>query len=496
MLQNATVYTRTLHGLTPLKVSVEVHIYPGTPQLNLVGLPETAIRESAHRVKSAIINSQFQFPVRRITVNLAPANLPKEGSHFDLAIALAILTASKQLPNHHSHYSCFGELGLNGELKAVNSLLPLLQHNDAPCFIPETQANQLNLIQEGCFYPVQSLNQVCELLSNTQLNPPAVIGRSHTTETGTQHELADVKGQLEAKRALEIAASGGHHLIFCGPPGAGKTMLANRFTDLLPALSPQQALDTACIYHLNQYTQKTHWFRPLFRAPHHSASAVALIGGGRPIRPGEISLAHNGVLFLDELPEFRRDVLEALREPLESGEITIARATGTYRFPAHFQLIASMNPCPCGYLDHPEKNCCCRPDQVARYQQRISGPILDRIDLKVQLKPQPASTIFSETTPAETSACVKKRVARAQAIQLNRANKLNAALSEREVIEHANLSRDDFNSMESILNQFKLSTRSHIRWLRVARTIADLSDGNKVTQPVLLEALNFVRGFH
>jgi len=376
----AIIYTRAKLGINAPLVTVEVHISSGLPSLAIVGLPETAVKESKDRVRSAILNSYLEFPARRITVNLAPADLPKEGGRYDLAIALGILAASGQIPTQALHrYEFIGELALSGELRSVTGALPTAlacADDQRELIISQPSASEAALSNIRVF-GAQSLLQVCAHLHDRehlhQAIPPEAIDIEHTLD------MLDVKGQSQAKRALEIAASGGHNILLYGPPGTGKTMLASRLPGILPALDEREMIEVAAVYSVAAQTQAHSWRKRPFRAPHHTASATALVGGGSNPKPGEISLAHCGVLFLDELPEFPRPVLEVLREPLESGEIRISRARAQVCFPARFQLVAAMNPCPCGYYGNNDNRCRCTVDQVRRYRDRMSGPMLDRI---------------------------------------------------------------------------------------------------------------------
>ena len=489
----ARVRTRAQLGLDAPTVIVEVHLSAGLPGLAIVGLPEAAVRESKDRVRSALINSGFEFPQRRITINLAPADLPKDGGRFDLPIALGILAANGQLPAEALEEAEFlGELALSGELRPVTGVLPAsLAARDAGhlLFVPRANASEAARPRDAAIHAADHLLAVFAHLNGQQPLPrEAVTG--HTDDHAPRHpDLADVKGQHQARRALEIAAAGGHSLLMLGPPGTGKTLLASRLPGLLPALDEEAALEVAAVRSLLGHRDGAD-HQPPFRAPHHTASAVALVGGGSHPRPGEITLAHHGVLFLDELPEFDRKVLEVLREPLESGHVVISRAASQVRFPARFQLVAAMNPCPCGYLGDGTARCRCSPDQVARYRARLSGPLLDRIDLHVEVPALPAE-VLHRGTPGEATASVRVRVFAARERQLQRQQHLNQALTPAQMHDHIALASDDAGMLEQAMRRMRLSARAYHRILRVARTIADLDGSTHVGSPHLQEALSY-----
>lgn len=487
----AKIYTRGLLGLHAPLIEVEVHVSQGLPSLTIVGLPEAAVRESKDRVRSAIINSGFQFPTKRLTINLAPADLPKDGSRLDLPIALGILIASGQIPEHVTNQLEFiGELALDGQLRPISGILSIAiacQQLGHQLILPEQNAQEASQLPNFEVFAAKHLKDVCEHLSNQQ---PIQQYQASQTAAPDQYrfDLADVKGQLRPRRALEIAAAGGHSLLFKGPPGTGKTLLASRLASILPPLDTQENLEVASIYSV---ANTSHPFgqRP-FRAPHHTASAIALVGGGSHPKPGEITLAHLGVLFLDELPEFDRKVLEVLRQPLESKEIVISRASRQITFPANFQLIAAMNPCPCGYAFNQDIRCQCSADAIKRYQNRISGPLLDRIDLHLEVPPLQAHEL-QDTTPVENSQTVRERVIQAYKLQIQRQQCLNHALSPKQLEQFVPLDTQAQKVMEMAQQRLNLSARAYHRVLRVARSIADLSQHAEIQSQHLTEALSY-----
>nr|WP_317200701.1 YifB family Mg chelatase-like AAA ATPase [uncultured Psychrobacter sp.] len=513
----AQVYTRSVVGLHAPQVIIEVHLSQGLPALTIVGLPAAAVRESKDRVRSAIINSGFQFPNRRLTINLAPADLPKDGARLDLPIAIGILAASGQLePEVLTGFEFIGELALNGELRQVTGSLAVARAIKAEqsasketvtketitketlatrqLMVPSANGAEASRVDGIEVLGAISLKAVCDHLqaltdatmTDKQLTP--VVPTPAPKHTGYKVDLADVKGQHHARRALEIAAAGGHSLLFTGPPGSGKTLMASRLPTILPDLSAEDALEVASTYSVadSEYDYGT---RP-FRQVHHTISAVALVGGGSRPKPGEITLANKGVLFLDELPEFERSVLEVLRQPLEAKQITISRANSQMTFPANFQLVAAMNPCPCGYDGDASNRCRCRPEQIKRYQDKLSGPLLDRIDLHITVPALPIADL-QNAQAGESSEQVQTRVAAAHQRQLTRQKKVNNELSPSELDEHVQLGESEQKILQMAQQRLNLSARGYHRVLRVARTIADLADSIDITSAHVSEALSY-----
>ncbi len=496
----AVLYSRALSGIQAPLVTVETHIANGLPSFTIVGLPETEVKESKDRVRAALQNAQFKIPAQRITINLAPADLPKESGRFDLPIALGILAATGQIPKDKlDQYEWAGELALTGELRPIHGALAMTYNalqSGRSFVLPQQNAAEAALVKKATIYAAKSLLQICAHLSGRE---PLQIYQNtleNDIETGNSAypDLDEVKGQTHAKRALEIAAAGGHSLLMIGPPGTGKSMLAARFPGILPPMTEAEALESAAIQSLSHGSFNIdNWKRRPFRSPHHTASGVALVGGGSHPRPGEISLAMHGVLFLDELAEFDRKVLEVLREPLESGKITISRAARQAEFPAQFQLIAAMNPCPCGYLGHPNGKCHCTPDQVARYRARISGPLLDRIDIQIEVPAVPQEELMRQRITGEKSSVIRARVTESHQRQLERQGKTNSRLSVKEIDRFCALDTTSENLLKQAISRLNLSARAYHRILKVARTIADLAAIEKINNQHIAEAIQYRR---
>ena len=494
----ATTLCRAAAGIEAPAVTIECHLANGLPAFHIVGLPEKAVQESRDRVHGALINSGFEFPARRITVNLAPADLPKEGSRFDLAIAIGILAASGQLPvDKLRELELLGELALSGEIRPIAGSLPvaIAAHRAGhPLILPEANLAEAALARETALHPTRHLLDVCAHLNGQQALPLATA-QPVADSTLKIPDLADVRGQQQAKRALEIAAAGRHHLLYLGPPGTGKSMLASRLPGILPELDEDEALECAALKSISGLPfEPAAWRTRPFRNPHHTASGVALVGGGSSPRPGEISLAHHGVLFLDELPEFERKELEVLREPLETGRITISRAARQAEFPARFPLIAAMNPCPCGHLGDPRQACHCTAEQVSRYRARISGPLLDRIDLQVEVPALPPEQLMAPSQiDIELSAQVRFRVEQAQQRQQARQACPNSQLDSVGMEQHCSLDEGSKALLTRAMERLALSARAYHRILRVARTIADLAGSETIGSVHLTEAIGYRR---
>ncbi len=494
----AVTYTRCHRGLDTPLIRVEIHLSNGIPSFSMVGLPETAVKESKERIRSALMNSQFDFPCRRITVNLAPADVPKQGTHFDLAIAIGILIASDQLKTNKdiAQFEFAAEVALSGELRPTHALLPLAyacKQAKHILVITTDNAPEATLIQSLCIYGLTHLLEVVALLQGKETAP--ALPKKPPHKPLQLLDFADINGHQFAKRALKVAAAGRHNVLMTGPPGTGKTMLASRLPSILPPLTEQQAIELACIASLRgQVNLWQHFYQRPFRHPHHTASAVALVGGGSHPKPGEISLAHHGVLFLDELPEFQRSVLETLREPLESGQISIARANQQVTFPAAFQLIAAMNPCPCGYATSKLKACRCSTQKIQQYQHKLSGPFLDRIDIHLKIAELPTDKILARAVDNESSRTIQTSVIAAQARQLKRQGKLNALLNNQEVQTNCALTTKQQHLMTQAIDKWRLSARTIYRILKVTRTLADLAQCDRIGDSHLMEAIQF-KGF-
>jgi magnesium chelatase family protein len=491
----ALLYSRALVGVEAPLVRVEVHLANGLPSFTIVGLAEAEVKEARERVRAALVTSGFEFPARRITVNLAPADLPKDSGRFDLPIALGVLVAAGQLRiDDLDQFEFAGELSLAGDLRPVRGALAMTygaSRSGRQFVLPSASAQDAALVQSATVYGVATLLAACELMRNETPRVPTQVSLPARAESAP--DLAEVRGQLHAKRALEIAAAGGHSLLMIGPPGAGKSMLAHRLPGILPALTEAQALESAAIQSIGTAGfDLTRWSERPFRAPHHSCSNVAMIGGGNPPRPGEISLAHLGILFLDELPEFDRRVLEVLRQPLETGRAMISRAARQAEFPAACQLVAAMNPCPCGYLGHARRACRCTPDQIQRYRSKLSGPLLDRIDLHVEVLALDEHALMGSTSSTTaSSATVRARVEAAFERQLRRQSKSNALLTPRELDMHARLEPTAETLLRAAIEKLDVSARGHQRILKVARTVADLAASELISAPHIAEAVQY-----